>query len=161
MTKYEAPWSTSLVLISALVTIACVGIAAVLLMGARGGAQWVGLVPLAAVGAGALFTIRGYTVTSDAILVHRLFWATRLPLADLRSARFEPNAMRGSLRTLGNGGLFSFTGFFRNRTLGSYRAFVTNPRRTVVLGYPRRAVVVSPARPEEFIQDLPDAHRGA
>jgi hypothetical protein len=84
-------------------------------------------------------TVRGYTVTSDTILVQRLFWTTRLPLAGLQSARFEPEAMRWSIRTFGNGGLFSFTGCFRNKLLGAYRAFVTDPRRAVVLRYSGRS----------------------
>jgi len=63
--------------------------------------------------------------------------------------------MRGSIRTFGNGGLFSFTGFYRNRLLGAYRAFVTDPRQAVVLRFPKRNVVVSPGAPEEFVRDLP------
>jgi hypothetical protein len=57
------------------------------------------------------FAIRGYGIELDAVLVHRPFWTTRLPRSGLQSARFEPDAMRGSIRTCGNGGLFSFTGF--------------------------------------------------
>jgi hypothetical protein len=120
----------------------------------RGIPHWVALLPLAIICGGALFTIRGYTVTPDAILVHRLFWTTRLPLAGLQSAQFEPDAMRRSLRMFGNGGLFSFTGFFRNKALGTYRAFVTDPRKIVVLHFPRRTVVISPGSPKEFVHDV-------
>ena len=112
------------------------------------------LLPLAIVCGGILFTIRGYTVTPDALLVHRLFWATRLPLSGLHSAQIEPGAMRWSIRTFGNGGLFSFTGWFRNTTLGAYRAFVTDPHRAVVLHFAGRTVVVSPSAPEDFVRDI-------
>ena len=98
--------------------------------------------------------IRGYTTTSDAILIHRMFWTTRLPLVGLRSVEYEPEAMRWSIRIFGNGGFFSFTGLFRNKQLGVYRAFVTDPRRTVVLRYADQSVVISPATPEEFVRDL-------
>jgi hypothetical protein len=154
MKSYKAPWSTSLIIISSLSTILCVGIALGMIWSSRGIRPWVALLPLALICGGALFTIRGYTVILDAILVHRLFWTTRLPLAGLQSAQFEPDAMRWSLRTFGNGGLFSFTGFFRNKALGAYRAFVTDQHRTVVLRYSARTVVVSPAAPEEFVHDL-------
>lgn len=154
MKSYKAPWSASLIIISSLTTILCVGIALGMIWSSRGILPWVALLPLAIVCGGALFTIRGYSVILDAILVHRLFWTTRLPLAGLQSAQFEPDAMRWSLRTFGNGGLFSFTGFFRNKSLGAYRAFVTDPHRTVVLRYSARTVVVSPAAPEEFVHDL-------
>jgi hypothetical protein len=154
MKTYKAPWGTSLIVISTLATILCVGIAIGMIWSSRGILPWVALLPLAIICGGALFTIRGYTVTPEAVLVHRLFWTTRLPLTGLQSAQFMPDAMRWSLRTFGNGGLFSFTGFFRNKALGAYRAFVTDPRRTVVLHFPTRTIVVSPSAPEEFVHDV-------
>ena len=63
--------------------------------------------------------------------------------------------MRWSLRTWANGGLFSFTCHYRNKALGDYRAFVTDPHRTVVLEFSdRRNVVVSPDVPEEFTHEI-------
>jgi hypothetical protein len=151
MKHYKAPWSTSLIIMSALGLIVCIGVAVVV---AWSGRSWIALLPLAILCGGILFTIRGYTVSPDAILIHRLFWTTRLPLAALESAQFQPDAMRRSLRTFGNGGLFSFTGFFRNSSLGTYRAFVTDPHRTVVLHFPARTVVLSPSAPEDFLHDI-------
>ena len=55
--------------------------------------------------------IRGYTVAANAVLVHRPFW-TRACRGGLESAAFDPKAMRRSIRLCGNGGLFSFTGWF-------------------------------------------------
>jgi Bacterial PH domain len=77
-----------------------------------------------------------------------------LPRNGLQSARFEPNVMRGSIRTCGNGGLFSFTGFYRNKLLGSYRALVTDTKQKVVLAYSDRTVGLSPESPEEFVREL-------
>jgi hypothetical protein len=154
MKYYRAPWSTSLTVISTLATLLCIGIAIGIILKSRGTVPWLALLPLAMMFGAALFTVRGYTVTPDAILVQRLFWTTRLSLEGLQSARFEPNAMRWSIRTFGNGGLFSFTGFFRNQPLGAYRAFVTHPRQTVVLRYSHRTVVLSPSAPEEFVLQL-------
>jgi hypothetical protein len=151
MKTYPAPWSTSLIVISSLASALCLAVA---ITAALSGQPWMALLPLALVGGGVLFTICGYSVTPDAILVHRLFWTTRLPLAGLDSVRAEPEAMRRSLRTFGNGGLFSFTGWFRNAQLGAYRAFVTDPHRSVVLHFPTGTVVVSPSAPEEFVHDI-------
>ena len=136
---------------SALGAVVCVGAAVGV---AWSGKSWIALLPLAILCGGILFTIRGYTVGPDAILIHRLLWTTRLPLAALQSAQFEPNAMKSSLRTFGNGGLFSFTGYFRNSSLGTYRAFVTDPHRTVVLHFSARTVVVSPSAPEDFVHHI-------
>ncbi len=154
MRYYQAPWSTSVIIVSSAVTILCLGLTLGMLCYGRGILSWAGCLPLIIILGSIPFTIRGYSVTAHAILVHRLFWMTRLPLAGLESAQFEPEAMRRSLRCFGNGGLFSITGLFRNKLLGTYRAFVTDQHRTVVLHYPGRTVVISPALPEEFVRDL-------
>jgi len=154
MKHYKAPWGTSLVVMSSVISVLCLGITIGTVWQGHGLHAWVGLLPFGIIVGSVLFTIRGYTITSDAILVHRLFWATRVPLAGLKSAQFKPDAMRRSIRTFGNGGSFSFAGWFCNRTLGSYRAFVTDPHRTVVLHYADRTVVVSPDEPEDFIRNL-------
>jgi hypothetical protein len=112
------------------------------------------LLPLAIVFGGFLFIIRGYTITSEALLVHRLFWTTRMPLTELRTAYVEPRAMRWAVRTFGNGGLFSFSGWHYNTLLGSYRAFVTDPSVAVVLHLGRSNVVVSPENPGDFVRDV-------
>jgi hypothetical protein len=95
--------------------------------------------------------VRGYTLTEDAITVRRGMWNTRLPLAGLRSVTGDVDAMRGSVRVLGNGGLFSITGRFWNRKLGWYRAFATDASRAVVLRYADRTIVITPHDPQQFI----------
>ena len=155
MKHYEAPWSTSLIVMSVLTTVICLGVTAgAWLAHPPGALGWVVLLPLAILFGTALFTIRGYSLSSDGILVHRLLWSTMLPRAGLTSAEVNLEAMRGSLRTFGNGGAFSFTGFYYNKRLGNYRAYVTDPHRTVVLRYAKRRIVLSPATPEDFVQDL-------
>ena len=151
MKNYPAPWSRSLIYMSAFATLVCLGVPMTV---ALHDDPWLAAAPLAIVFCGMLFIIRGYTVTPDELLVHRLLWTTRLPLADLHSAQVEPRAMRWSVRTFGNGGLFSFSGWYYNRLLGRYRAFVTDPNRTVVLRLGGRNVVVSPSEPEVFVDDL-------
>lgn len=101
-------------------------------------------------GISALFAVRGYELRMGSLIVRRPLWETIVPLEGLTEVEVNPEAMRGSLRLLGNGGLFAFAGWFRNRRLGMYRAFVSNPARSVVLRFPKRTVVVSPDRPEEF-----------
>ncbi len=113
-------------------------------------------IPVVSLLAGALFIVRGYTVTGDAIRVHRLGWSSTVPLDGLESATVSPDAVRRASRTRGNGGFFSYTGRFRSRTLGSFRAFVTDHARTVVLRFRDRSegdqvVVMSPDDPDAFV----------
>ena len=141
-----------LVILSTLLTAGCLGQACVEFR-PGGAASWRGWLLVALVVGCALFTIRGYTVTPDAILVHRLVWNTRLPLAGLQSARFERTRRRWGVR-IGNGGFFSFSGFHYTPGLGLWRILVTDHRRLVMLRYPNRMVAISPSAPEDFVRDL-------
>ena len=158
MRHYRAPWSQLLIIISVLGT-AIVGAAAAMLNSrdiAGSGPVTFGLHLLicAVVPGAALFTVRGYRITPDAIEVQRLLWITRLPRHDFLSAETDSTAMNGALRVFGNGGLFSFTGLYRTGELGVFRAFVTDSKRAVVLRFASRVVVISPADPEAFVAEL-------
>ncbi|MEI8341522.1 MAG: PH domain-containing protein [Verrucomicrobiota bacterium] len=159
MKHYKAPWCKALIVVSILATLLCFGIAfgTPLLNGPRHHdkiGMWLRWLPLALVPVCALFTIRGYSITPGEILIHRLLWSTRLPRTGLQSAIFDPSAMCKSIRTCGNGGLYSITGWYWNKTLKSYRAYVTDPKLTVVLRYENRRIVVSPENPEAFVSEL-------
>lgn len=110
--------------------------------------------PLAILLAAVPFVVRAYGVRDGVLFVRRLFWTTRVPLGELREADVDPQAGASSIRLWGNGGLFSFTGWFRNAKLGRYRAFVTDWQRAVVLRASSCTVVVSPADPVAFVRGL-------
>lgn len=158
MSTHKAPWGKSLIAVSSMVAVFCIGsaVATPLILGGDAGwpsmlLQWLppavllGMLP---------FMVRSYTITEDAILIRRLFWNTRFARGLLVSAEIAPKVMNRSLRACGNGGGFSFTGWYWNRQLGLYRAFVTDLNRTVVLNFRLRHVVVSPENPEAFLADL-------
>lgn len=98
-----------------------------------------------------VFSVRGYSVDDDAIRVHRMGWATRLPIADVTDVYASPGASMGSARVMGNGGLFGFYGWFRNATLGTYRAYATNEANTVVIEFEDDTVIVTPDTPDAFV----------
>jgi hypothetical protein len=158
MKTYRAPWGRALIVISTLLVVlsiaSVVGMPLILGTGPPGMdllAQWtLPVVVLCCLP----FLIRAYAITDDAILIRRLFWTTRLDLAGLKSAEVLPKVMNKSLRTCGNGGGFSFTGWYWNKSLGFYRAFVTDLNRTVVLRFGKRTVVLSPDDPEDFVSEL-------
>lgn len=157
---FKAPWGRALIIVSLFSTLLLVAVAIVM---ATGGQQpWFISLPRMSsqafavtlallLPAGALpFIIRGYTITGDSILIHRLWWNTVLPLKEIRSVEAEPLAMSGSFRTCGNGGLYSFTGWYWSRELGRFHAYVTDLNRTVVVRMNRRTAVLSPDDPENF-----------
>jgi Bacterial PH domain len=156
---YPAPWSKLLTGMSLFATVLCLGASFIVWRNAGTKASgdmapWVALLPIAIVFIALLFTVRGYAITADEILIERLLWRTRLERARLQSATVDPGALTGAIRLFGNGGLYSFTGLFRSRRLGRFRAFVTDPGRAVVLRFPNRVVVVSPSDPEAFARDV-------
>lgn len=153
-TTFCAPWgttlkSTTLLSVVILIGILVIGISA----GTRDSAAWIlGMVamPLSILVIAACFAIRGYVLSRETLLVLRPGWNSKLPLADLISIEVDPEAMKGSIRTFGNGGMFCFAGIFKNRKLGTYRAFATDPKRAVILKFPNRTVVVTPDSPKDF-----------
>ncbi len=113
-------------------------------------------VPLLLATGSSFFIIRGYIVTKETLFVQRFVWNSRIDLSDLKSYEIDREAMKGSIRTFGNGGLFCIAGYFHNKKLGHYRAFATNPELSVVLHFSNRTVVVTPDNPQQFVAALRD-----
>jgi hypothetical protein len=156
-----APWSTGLKATSAVGTVLILGVG----IGAyraipvpTGFTHQFGLVvalilPALLVGS-LLFMVTGYAVEGTELYVKRLLSSTRISLEGLGRVWIEPAVCKGTIRVFGNGGLFSFSGWFYSRRLGRYRLFATNLSRSVVLVLPARVVVITPAEPEAFIEHV-------
>jgi hypothetical protein len=159
-TEFAAPWGRSVKLASGLVGLIALGITLVPFAAeaaSPGQARWAWLMPVVVVlifGITSLFAVRGYRLTPHELWVRRLLWWTRLSLRDLRAAEVDPEAMKGALRTAGNGGYLALTGWFWSRRLGHFRALVTDPQRGVVLRFKEKLLVVSPEDPDAFVQAL-------
>lgn len=154
--QFRAPWSGTLqtmtIVVAGILLLATVVATIVVSTGlARPRTSFMIVLPPLLLAAALMYRVRGYTLTDDAILVRRLVGDFRLPLAGLLSVTGDVEAMRGSVRLLGNWGLFSITGRYWNRKYGSYRAFATDPSRAVVLRYSNETVVITPHDPQHFI----------
>lgn len=156
--QFGAPWGRSVKLATAAVVVLIVGLAVVLPLTVPRKEIWPAFlgpgIGFAALGIAALFCVRGYTIRHRELWIQRSFWQTRLPLKDLERAYADAEAMKGTTRSAGNGGFTAYTGWFRNKKLGNYRAFVTDPARCVVLEFSKRKVVVSPDHPVAFVRAL-------
>lgn len=161
MQAFRAPWGWPLILVSAFSTVLLLGASGAVLVAARfrGLEMLFGLCPLLVLLGTLPFTVLGYRLESGRLYVQRLLWMTEVSLDGLQSVEVDPNAMKGSLRSFGNGGLFSVSGWYYSKALGKYRAWVTDLRRTVVLRFEGRAIVVSPDDPERFAKVLKTAKR--
>ncbi|MCK9537926.1 PH domain-containing protein [Dokdonella sp.] len=99
----------------------------------------------------------GYAIDATGIYVLRSVGRLRIA-APTASASIDDKVFPGSLRLFGNGGLFAFSGYFRNRKHGSFRAWVTDASSTVVLHSDARTVVISPVDRRRFVAVLEAAH---
>lgn len=156
--EFSAPWNRPLTFITLLTSVILLGIGSILWLKAPQNPPlmyqlsiWMcpGILLLSA-----LFAVRGYRIQGSDLWILRPGWKTRISLNGLKSVSFEPNATKGSIRLFGNGGLFAFTGLFRNQQLGRYRVFATNMSRTVIIQLPARTIVVTPDKPERFVETL-------
>jgi hypothetical protein len=158
MKTYQAPWSRLLIIMSTFSTVLVVAVTSVTIWVSEGPHRWAGFCLLAILAVAAMFVVRGYTIANHGLSIHRWLWTTELPLPGLREALADPDAMRGSIRIFGNGGMYSFTGLFRKKKLGVFRAYVTDPTRAVVLKFAGRTVVVSPDTPDAFAREIMAMH---
>jgi hypothetical protein len=96
--------------------------------------------------------IRRYRLAGDELLVELRFRTVRFPLAGLIGAATDRDAMHHAFKIFGNDGLGAFSGRFRSKHLGSFRAYLTDTERAVVLRWPDRCIVVSPEQPSYFVE---------
>jgi hypothetical protein len=153
--EFRAPWSRSLKTASRIAVFILLGIAVagIVLIPARMPLFRVFMVavPACILVSALLFRVCGYSLTATALEVERPLWTTPFTLADLLSVAGDSDALQGSLRLFGNGGLFSFTGIFWNRRLGLFHAYGTDPGRAVVLKFRKRTIVITPDDTQRFI----------
>jgi len=102
------------------------------------------------------FSVTGYRLTFNHIIVRRPLGDKKIARADIQSAqRLSKGALSWSLRAFGVGGLFGYFGRFYNRKMGSMTWFLTRRDRTILLLLKDgRKIVISPDSPEAFIQAL-------
>ena len=162
MQRFDAPWCTLLKVVTVLVSCLLLGIGLIIALSIPPtqplSRALVMLAPFLAIGLAALFTVRSYEVDGAHLKIHRFGWISRFDLRNLKEARVDPESLRRSLRLFGNGGFFSFSGWFRSKSLGVYRFFGTDPERAVVLKFADdRIIVVTPDDPEEFVRTVTKA----
>jgi len=156
--KFDVNWSTSLKLITLMSVLLLGGIPlSIFYSRADPGHTMIwsfAVLPLVVLICGFFFMIRGYELTGSTLYVQRVGWQSKIELTNLTSVVVDPDAMKSSWRLFGNGGLFCFAGSFRNKKLGSYRAFATDPKSSVILTFNNRTIVVTPADPQSFASQL-------
>ncbi len=146
--RYAARWGTKLIL----VTTGTAGLFVMIAVSTH--SPLVGLGLLGTLLGCAAFGVYGYSIVDRTLVIHRMGWSKRIDLTALLSAEPDPSALSGSVRTLGNGGLFAFVGRFWSKPLGKYRAYATRADDSVVLRFPSSTLVVTPEDPGDFVAQI-------
>ena len=98
--------------------------------------------------------VRKYEIQDSKLLIHRLLWKKVIDLSNITSVEFDPKAVKSSIRLFGNGGLFVFSGIYRNKKLGNYVIFATDFKNSVVIKTKEKTSVVTPENPGTFVKKL-------
>lgn len=96
-----------------------------------------------------------YEINANEIIIHRLIKNLRINRADIQSVKIiDKNALSGSIRTFGVGGLFGWIGKFRNSTLGSMTWHLTRRDKAVLIHTKEdKKILISPDEAENFIKE--------
>lgn len=152
---FTAPWSTSLVVVSISCFVLLSATSMLLFVKLRNESRLLALVaavPFTILVVTALFSTRGYELANNCLLIQHFGWSSKIELSQLVDVKIDPKAMEKSSRVWGNGGLFSFSGNYRNSRLGAFQVYATDPSRAVVLRLAERTIVVTPSGPARFVQ---------
>jgi len=96
-----------------------------------------------------LFKVQSYVITDQKIIITRPFSILNkeIFLSEIESVSIPNKAdFNSTIRTFGNGGLFGYYGWFRNKKLGSFRMYATNKtnRVLIILKDNKGKIVISP-----------------
>lgn len=95
---------------------------------------WILLVMLTTFVGAYLFSVRGYLIKGDTLIIRRHVRPRNIAFADIESVRMPvPKEFSGTIRTFGVGGLFGYFGTFWNRRLGSMTWYATQAKNRVLI----------------------------
>ena len=99
---------------------------------------------------------KSYLITEDSLQIRRISGNYRIPYTVINKVlRASQADMKFTIRTIGNGGLFGFTGHFRNSRFGRMRWFVTQRKNYVIIETnDNKKIVISPDEPGNLVLNL-------
>ncbi|MBD3581957.1 PH domain-containing protein [Flavobacterium selenitireducens] len=97
------------------------------------------------------FAPSGYSLGDKGIAIHRVWENGLIPYDVIESvSRIDKVASKGLIRTMGNGGLFGYYGYFSNREWGAMTWYLTRRRNLLVIKTNTSRFLLSPDDLEDF-----------
>ena len=161
MRRFSAPWDRALLLstVFLLAVMLCASIAGISTAARdhlRGVAAAVAALAAGTATVAWALAPSAFEIGGGVVRILRNGWfGTAIPLEEVCSAgQIGPDALVGTIRLLGIGGLFGSYGLFRSPVLGPLRLYATRSDGLVLVRTARRAHVLTPDRPSEFVDAL-------
>jgi PH (Pleckstrin Homology) domain-containing protein len=107
-----------------------------------------------------LLAIRGYRIEGGNLYVDRPLWSSSHSLEGLRSVARDDTALRFTWQGFGNNGFFALNGWRKIDPYGWCRVLATRTDAPIVLSTAAATYVVTPDRPDEFVQQALALARG-
>jgi len=100
-----------------------------------------------------LYIPKKYATTSSALVIERSLSPISIPYSSIKNIYHDPetNYLK-SIRLWGNGGLYGFTGTFRNSKLGKFYMYARNNNYVVIEA--QKKYVISPDEAPLLVQDV-------
>ncbi|MFP8489778.1 PH domain-containing protein [Gracilimonas sp. Q87] len=98
------------------------------------------------------FWVYGYNIQNGKLKILCLGRSKDIPFSEINKVEEKPNTMLSSFRRW-YWGIIRVPREFSNRILGSYKAYSTHTKRTVVINA-NEQIVISPDNSEEFVDTL-------
>jgi uncharacterized membrane protein len=162
--SFSASWDRGMWVFNCLLVVVLIGISTTLFVAGFYGFQenlflgfflMIGaILPIVILIFGAAFAPKNYKITSDNILINRL-WVKdiKIPLIEVYSV--EPVdykfAFKRSIRIFGSGGGFGIYGDFSSRNIKYFKAYMTRRDKLVMIKTPDKPFILTPDDPESFI----------
>jgi hypothetical protein len=96
------------------------------------------------------------SVDSTSITIERKLMPVRISYSDIVSIKLlQKEDMGIAIRTMGNGGIFGYTGMFYSKNQGFMRWYCTNRNSYIIIEKTNgKKIVISPDEPENIINEL-------
>lgn len=149
-------WSNEVILITImwiLVVISCLA-PLFFISAVPHGLKWLlGIIILGSVIFAAAYSPLSLSIDSDKVTLKKLIGQIVIPLEEIRTVKkINKNAISGSIRTFGSGGVFGYLGRFKNRNLGKYSMYITERKNLILIKTENRQYVFNCSEPDAFIK---------
>lgn len=159
---FKAEWSTPLIISTVVLSLVLLGVFLLLFTKIAGNPDTETLVMAIATQAVMLVTLvfsyllspSGYVIDDKNLTIVRMMKPVVIPLSGITKAEAAvPGLLHGSIRLLGNDGLWGRYGKYSNAALGRYYLYVRSGKDQLLIEDANK-YIIAPERPQEFLHSL-------